>query len=145
VSRRAAIYTRISSDPAGQRLGVTRQLTDCRKKAVDLGWDVVAVYEDNDVSASTTRTRPQYVKMLAALEAGQVDGVVVWDLDRLTRRPIEIEQFIDLADRRGIALASVGGDCDLATDIQSGWAASPPSRRPAGRIGVVRHLPVVVA
>ena len=83
---------------------------------MDLGWDVVAVYEDNDVSASTTRTRPQYLEMLAALEAGHVDGVVVWDLDRLTRRPIEIEQFIDLADRRGVALASVGGDCDLATD-----------------------------
>jgi hypothetical protein len=33
----------------------------------------------------------------------------------------------------------------VLTDIQSGWAASPPSRRPAGRIGVVRHLPVVVA
>jgi hypothetical protein len=33
----------------------------------------------------------------------------------------------------------------VLSDIQSGWAASPPSRRPAGRIGVVRHLPVVVA
>jgi hypothetical protein len=39
----------------------------------------------------------------------------------------------------------VRGISPLRTGIQSGWAASPPSRRPAGRIGVVRHLPVVVA
>jgi site-specific DNA recombinase len=74
------------------------------------------VYEDNDVSASGKKPRPAYQQMLADLAAGPIDAVVVWDLDRLTRRPIEIEHFIELADRNGIALASVGGDVDLATD-----------------------------
>jgi hypothetical protein len=45
-----------------------------------------------------------------------IEAVVVWDLDRLTRRPVEIEHFIDLADRKGVMLASVGGDVDLGTD-----------------------------
>jgi DNA invertase Pin-like site-specific DNA recombinase len=114
--RRAGIYVRISLDPTGSRLGVTRQLRDCEAKATALGWTVAGVYEDNDTSASTTRPRPAYGRLLEDLEAGAVDAVVVWDLDRLTRRPIEIEHFIDLADRRGVALASVGGDVDLATD-----------------------------
>lgn len=114
--RRAALYVRISSDPNGQRLGVTRQLADCRTKAACLGWSVSGVYEDNDVSASTGKVRPAYQRMLRDLEDGRVDAVVVWDLDRLTRRPIEVEEFIDLADRRKVALASVGGDIDLATD-----------------------------
>ena len=39
---------------------------------------------------------------------------MVWDLDRLHRRPIELEQFLDVADRHGVAMASVGG-VDLAT------------------------------
>ncbi|NYG07810.1 DNA invertase Pin-like site-specific DNA recombinase [Phycicoccus badiiscoriae] len=114
--RTAAIYVRISSDPEGTRLGVTRQLRGCEAKAADMGWVVGEVFEDNDVSASSTKPRPAYERMLAALEAGEVDAVVVWDLDRLTRRPIEIEHFIDLADRKRVALASVGGDVDLATD-----------------------------
>ena len=42
--------------------------------------------------------------------------MVVWDLDRLHRRPIELEHFIDLADQKNLALASVGGDADLSTD-----------------------------
>jgi len=113
---RAGIYLRISSDPSGDRLGVTRQLKDCRARAAERGWDVVAVYEDNDVSASSSKPRPAYQRMLGDLEAGRIGAVVVWDLDRLTRRPIEVEQFIDLADGKGVALASVGGDVDLSTD-----------------------------
>jgi site-specific DNA recombinase len=114
--RRAGVYVRISSDPNGQRLGVTRQLADCRAKAEALGWQVLTVFEDNDISASTGKVRPGYQRMLRDLEDGHIDAVVVWDLDRLTRRPIEVEEFIDLADRRKVALASVGGDIDLSTD-----------------------------
>lgn len=116
MTRRAGIYVRISSDPNGLRLGVSRQTKDCRVKALERGWQVSKVYEDNDVSATTSKPRPAYRQMLADLEAGLVDAVVVWDLDRLTRRPIEVEEFIDLADRKGVALASVGGDVDLSTD-----------------------------
>lgn len=48
MNRRAANYVRISSDPSGERLGVTRQLDACRSKAAALGWAVAGVYEDND-------------------------------------------------------------------------------------------------
>jgi DNA invertase Pin-like site-specific DNA recombinase len=115
-ARRAAIYVRISSDPSGERLGVARQLSACEAKATAMGWTIAGVYEDNDVSASGTKPRPRYEQMLTDLRERKIDAVVVWDLDRLTRRPVEIEAFIDLADRYGVALASVGGDVDLATD-----------------------------
>ena len=69
MTSRASIYVRISSDPAGKRLGVTRQLADCRKKAKAMGWNVAGVYEDNDVSASTGKVRPAYQRMLSDLEA----------------------------------------------------------------------------
>ena len=106
----------MSSDPTGQGLGVQRQRTACLAKAEALAWTIADVYEDNDVSATTGRLRPAYQRMLADLEAGRVDAVIVWDLDRLHRQPIELEHFLALADRRAIALASVGGDVDLATD-----------------------------
>jgi site-specific DNA recombinase len=53
--------------------------------------------------------------MLADIRAGHVDAVIVWDLDRLYRRPVELEEFIDLADQRKLSLANVGGDVDLST------------------------------
>jgi|GEM_PF-3528205 len=46
MSRRAAIYVRISKDKTGAGLGVARQRADCEALAASLGWSVVGVYED---------------------------------------------------------------------------------------------------
>src|SRR5207244_9341412 len=52
---------------------------------------------------------------LADVEAGLRDAVICVDLDRLTRRPVELEAFMDLAERHGVALANVSGNTDLST------------------------------
>lgn len=112
---RAGIYTRISDDRLGEALGVARQERDDRELAARLGWEVARVFTDNSVSATSSKRRPEYEAMLAAIEAGEINGVIVWDVDRLTRKPAELEHFIDLAERHGLQLASVGGEIDLAT------------------------------
>ncbi len=111
----AAVYARISSDPNDTALGVTRQLQDCLALAERKGWPVVETFVDNDVSATNGKARPQYTRMMQELSAGRLGALVVWDVDRLTRTPRELEDFVDLAEARGVALASVGGEIDLAT------------------------------
>lgn len=111
----AAIYARISDDREGHALGVARQEADCRALADRLGWPVTSVFVDNDVSATSGRRRPEYERMLEAVRDGRISAVIVWDVDRLTRRPAELETFIDLAERHGVQLASVGGEIDLST------------------------------
>lgn len=112
---RAGIYVRISDDTLGTGLGVARQEADCRALADRLGWEIAGVYSDNDTSAFGGKKRPAYERMLADAAAGRIGAIVVWDTDRLTRQPRELEVVIDLADRLGLALASVGGEIDLAT------------------------------
>lgn len=114
---RAGIYARISTDRSGEALGVGRQLDDCRALVERRGWAAAEEYIDNDVSATGHKVRPEYQRMLRDIRAGRLDAVCVWDVDRLTRRPIEIEEFLELADDHSIALASVGGDLDIATDM----------------------------
>lgn len=114
--QRTAIYVRISLDRTGAGLGVERQEAACRDKAANKGWNVVEVYVDNDVSATSKKPRPAYQRMLADARAGHIDAIVVWHIDRLTRRPRELEDVIDLADDHGLLLATVEGDVDLATD-----------------------------
>jgi DNA invertase Pin-like site-specific DNA recombinase len=111
---RAAVYLRISSDPTGQQLGVTRQREDCLKLCADRGWTSFE-YVDNDVSASSGKKRPAYERMHSDVREGRIDAVVAWDLDRLHRRPIELEAFMALADDKHLALATVSGDVDLST------------------------------
>jgi len=113
---RAALYTRISSDPSGQRAGVERQRRDCETHCAARGWTVVEVFEDNDTSASSGKPRRGYERMLAAVEGGGIDAIVTWHNDRLHRSPKELEAFIDLVERTRVRLAVVtGGDYDLTT------------------------------
>lgn len=110
------IYIRISSDPEGLRAGVQRQLDDCMAFCERLGWVVVNVYEDNDVSAYSGKPRKSYLAMLEEIKAGLINTVVVWHPDRLHRHPIELEDFIVLIETTKVAVHSVtAGEYDLAT------------------------------
>jgi DNA invertase Pin-like site-specific DNA recombinase len=113
---RTALYLRQSLDRTGEALAVERQRRDCRKLAKTKGWDTVTEYVDNDVSASNGKPRPQYQRLLADVRAGRLDAVIAWAPDRLLRRPIELEELLDLVEQRGLLVATVaGGDYDLST------------------------------
>ena len=112
---RAAVYVRISSDPEGQRAGVERQRTECEELAARHGWDVVAVYEDNDVSAYSGRPRPAFDRLLADVEAGAVDVVVAWASDRLYRRMTDLVTITARLAPRARIVTVVGGDVDLTS------------------------------
>ncbi|CAN5406655.1 hypothetical protein BH10ACT2_BH10ACT2_24240 [soil metagenome] len=112
----AAIYAGISSDQDGTALGVTRQLEDCRALAKKLGWTVADEYVDNDISAYTVKERPAYQRMLGDVAAGDRDAVIAYHLDRLTRRPIELEHFVEVATTANVTVRFVsGGDFDLVS------------------------------
>lgn len=112
---RAAVYLRQSRDHGLTQLAIGRQREDCLKVCAERDWEPVE-YVDNDASASNGKVRKAYQQMLADIRDDRIQAVVCWDLDRLHRRPIELEEFITLADDHGLALATVGGDTDLATD-----------------------------
>ena len=124
----AAIYSRISHDPSGERLGVQRQEADCLEEAKRRGWNVAQVYVDDDLSAfNPKKPRPEYQRLLRDIQLGSRDGVMIWRLDRLHRQPRELEEFIVLCDKHQVALATVTGDVDLATSqgrlLARAWGA----------------------
>lgn len=108
-----ALYVRLSAETDG--LGLKRQEADCRKLAKRQGWDV-ELYVDPDNSAYKRRPRPEFERMLRDLDAGVVKGIIAYDLDRLARRPSDLERIIDLYDqRKGLKFGTVQGELDLAT------------------------------
>lgn len=118
---RAGIYCRISRDGEGERLGVKRQRKDCLAIAKNRGWTVVEEYIDNDVSAAKTskKVRKEYLRLLADIEAGKLDAVVLWMEDRLQRQVIELAEFLKVCDAAGVTrIASTGGEFDLADPDQ---------------------------
>lgn len=113
---RAAIYARISRDAEGKGLGVERQIDDCERLAERLGWEVVARYVDNDISAYSGRVRPQYREMVQAIEHDEIDAVLAWHSDRLHRRLSELESFVTLVEQHSVQVQTVSsGEIDLTT------------------------------
>lgn len=113
---RAAIYCRISADPDGTRLGVDRQLADCKALADKLGWTVVHEFSDNDISAYAGRTRPGYEALLAAVGRGEVQGILSWHVDRLHRNLTELERFITLCEAHSVTVQTCqAGTLDLSS------------------------------
>jgi site-specific DNA recombinase len=111
----AVIYARISQDRAGDGLGVKRQLADCRAEAERRGWPVMAEFVDDDVSAYSGKARPNYRRMLDAIRNGEADGVIVWHLDRLHRRPIELEEFVSVCTKAGVSdVVTLHGEVNLS-------------------------------
>ena len=113
---RATIYAESCQDREGAGLGVGTQEADCRELAESLGATVVAVHTDNDVSAYSGKPRPGYRAVLAMIDRGEVDVVLVWHTDRLHRSPIELEDYINRCEPHGVRTHTVkGGVLDLAS------------------------------
>ncbi len=113
----AALYLRVSLDTTGEHLAVDRQREDCQRIAAERGWAIAAEYVDNSVSASKrTAKRPAYDRMVTDYSEGRFDALVCWDLDRLTRQPRQLEDWIDAAEERGLRLTTANGEADLSTD-----------------------------
>lgn len=104
---RAAIYLRITRDDQKTGLGVERQLAKAEPFASVLGWTVVLVVDENDTKASGRKPRPKYQALLAQVRRGEIDAIIGYSQDRLTRKPREAEDILDLADSLGVRVATV--------------------------------------
>ncbi|WP_280187212.1 MULTISPECIES: recombinase family protein [Nocardia] len=114
---RAAIYLRVSLDQTGEGLAVERQREDCEAIAMSRGWTVVETYTDNSISAfNKAKNRPAYDQMVEDYKAGRFNALITWDLDRLTRQPRQLEDWIDAAETQGLRLVTANGEADLQTD-----------------------------
>lgn len=92
---RAAIYTRVSQDRNRVGRSVGEQEAEARAQCEREGWDVTAVYTDNDRSASryARKTRPEFERLLSQLS--DFDVIVTWEASRATR---DLEVYVRMRE-----------------------------------------------
>ena len=111
VGRKVAIgYVRVA---AGAQSGscLDAQTSLVRAAADAEGIELVGVVRDIGQSAHNLK-RPGLLKILAAVEAGEVNTAIVPDLSRLARDPQDLYRLLKLFDSCGIALISVAEGID---------------------------------
>jgi len=107
------LYARVSSDPSGYGVSVSKQDAENREVCARMGWTIVASFCDNDASASryATKGRPEFEQMRAALGPGRV--LVARESSRFQRDLAVYVQLRDLCADRGAKLCYGGRIYDL--------------------------------
>jgi len=110
---RAAVYTRVSTDEqADEGLSLRVQAERGRAAALERGADALQIYEDDGWSG-TCFERPALQRMLADLD--DLDLVVVWKLDRLSRSVRDWANMMDMFAEHDCGLISVTEQFDMTT------------------------------
>lgn len=120
--RRCAIYTRKSFDPPpGQEVtSLESQRAICSAYIASQqhkGWIEVAKRYDDAGKTGANLARPALQELLADVEAGIVEIVIVYKLDRITRTLLDFVRLIDFFERYGVAFVSITQNFDTSDSM----------------------------
>jgi DNA invertase Pin-like site-specific DNA recombinase len=102
VSKRVAIYARVSTDRAQT---VENQLRELHEVAQRQGWVVTAVFTDEGISGAKGRDqRPGFDALLKAIARREVDLVAAWAVDRIGRSLPDLVAFLGDLNAKGVDL-----------------------------------------
>lgn len=112
---RAVIYKR-QSTAREESISLELQETACRDYANRHGYDIVAVEADPGISGRTF-ARPGVQAVMAMVERGDVDVVLIWKWSRLSRNRLDWYQAADRAQQAGGRIESATEPIDTSTSI----------------------------
>ncbi len=114
---RAASYVRVSTGMQVEGFSLDAQRRAIRAHCEAEGWQLVAEYVEEGVSASkeSAAARPEFRRLLADVETGRVDVVVVHKLDRFSRNLVVTVQSLARLERAGAAFVSLTEHIDMTT------------------------------
>jgi DNA invertase Pin-like site-specific DNA recombinase len=119
---RCAIYTRKSTD---ENLDSEFNSLDAQREAGEAyvasqrheGWVALPLHYDDGGFSGGTLERPGLERLLKDIEAGRVDCVVVYKLDRLSRSLLDFVRLIEVFDRQSVSFVSVTQRFDTSTSM----------------------------
>jgi site-specific DNA recombinase len=114
--RRVAVYLRRSTDDEHQPFSISAQQTAVTAYVTTQpGWTLTATYTD-DASGATT-SRPGLQQALRAARARRFDVLLVYRVDRFSRRLSDLLHLLAELDEAGVAFASATEPFDTSTSI----------------------------
>ena len=120
--KRCAVYTRKSTDEGlDQAYNSLEAQRDAGLSFVASqrheGWTAVDDSYDDGGYSGGTLDRPALRRLLADIEAGRIDTVVVYKIDRLTRSLTDFALLVDVFDRHGVSFVAVTQQFNTTTSM----------------------------
>lgn len=114
--RRVAAYCRVSTDLEQQQSSLETQMTSFRSY-IDArpGWKLVDIYADEGLTATSTKRRAEFNRMIADCEAGKIDYIVTKSISRFARNTVDCLQYVRKLKDAGIFIYFEKERLDTAT------------------------------
>ena len=119
---RCAIYSRKSTE---EGLDQEFNSLDAQREAAEayiqsqkhLGWTLITQHYDDGGFSGGNLERPALQQLLADIDAGRVDCVVVYKVDRLSRSLLDFARLMDRFDQRSISFVAVTQQFNTTTSL----------------------------
>jgi site-specific DNA recombinase len=120
--RRCAVYTRKSSEEGLEQefnsLHAQREACEAFiKSQAGEGWRLVRTHYDDGGLSGATMERPALQRLMADIDKGLVDAVVVYKVDRLTRSLADFAKMVEVFDARGVSFVAVTQQFNTTTSM----------------------------
>ena len=120
--QRCAVYTRKSSEEGLEQefnsLHAQRDACDAFVASQrSEGWVLVRDHYDDGGISGGTMERPGLKRLLADIEDGLIDVVVVYKIDRLSRSLMDFSKLVEVFDRNGVTFVSVTQSFNTTTSM----------------------------
>jgi len=119
---RCAIYTRKSTEDGLEQEynSLDAQYDACTAYALSQrheGWTVTNDRYDDGGFSGGTLERPGLRRLLADIEAGKVDIILLYKIDRLTRSLSDFAKIVEILDRKGASFVSITQSFNTTTSM----------------------------
>ena len=119
---RCAVYTRKSSE---EGLDQEYNSIDAQRDAGHAyiasqraeGWIAVADDYDDPAFSGGNMERPALKRLMADIEAGKIDVIVIYKIDRLTRSLADFSKMVEVFERQGVSFVSVTQQFNTTTSM----------------------------
>src|SRR5246500_361813 len=119
---RCAIYTRKSTEHGLEQefnsLDAQREACEAYiKSQASLGWKVLPQHYDDPAYSGGNLDRPALKQLLKDIDAGRIDVIVVYKIDRLTRSLADFAKLVEAFDAKSISFVAVTQQFNTTTSM----------------------------
>jgi len=109
-------YIRVSTDEqAREGISLDNQRAKIEAYCEYKGFTLVGIIEDAGISGGKNKARPGFIEVLNRIESGEVETLVLYSLERLSRDMLTLLALERLLDEHDIELHTVEGEVNTST------------------------------
>ena len=116
MNKKVAIYCRVSTtEQAEEGYSIDEQNIKIREYCEREGHEIYNLYEDRGISGKNITNRPGIKQLLQDATENKFDLVIVWKLNRISRKLLDILNIVELLNKHNIAFRSLTENFETET------------------------------